>query len=139
MSVSQRTAIDDGNAPGSRLVEDVVRPQVQENVASLKEGFLQIEQLLVDGKRPGSCWLYEREEGEQILADANGHASETGFDLSHKGNARGPFLDHDPIRLSQGFPIVGVVINPLRVAHNGHDGRDGMSHLLVRLEDTVRS
>ncbi len=40
MGVSQRTAVNDRNPPGGRLVEDIVRPQVQENVAGPKEGFL---------------------------------------------------------------------------------------------------
>src|SRR5262245_2075145 len=43
MSVSQRTAINDGNPPRGRLVKNVVRPQVQEHITGLKESFLQVK------------------------------------------------------------------------------------------------
>jgi len=91
------------------------------------------------GAEGGERRLHEWEEGEQILADADGHASETGLEITHERDTAGPFFHHDPVCLSQSFPKVGVVIDPLRVAHDGDHGRDGMSHLLVRLQDTVRS
>src|SRR5712691_1763879 len=139
MSIGQSAAIDDGDPPGGGLVEDIVGPQVQEHITGLEVRRLQVEELLMDGKRWRTLWLHEREEGEQVLTHPDGHAGETGLELTHERNAHGAFFDDDPVGLFQRFPKVGVVIRAFRVAHDGYHRREGVTDLLVGLQHAVRT